>query len=168
MTKQRVFQLGRPAGKWSKANKYPREISRIPHAARPLLALLLIAGLVSSWSCASHPKGELEAMRQVAIPFGIKNAQGQEVPRRALRAYITSGVHSIGNEKQYTTTHSALSKLPGVVSVRPGYGVCVHEPACGGSQRVRRRSGQSAPTGVCQWRFRGMGNAGSASITGPR
>ena len=124
MTKQHVSRLGRLRGKWSRASKYPRkEIFLMQYGARSLSVLFLIAGLMLSWSCASHPTGDLAVMRQSAIPLGIKDAQRQEIPRRAVRAYVTSGMHSRGDEKQYATTHSALSKLPGVVAVRPGFGV---------------------------------------------
>ena len=82
---------------------------------------LLIAGFVSSWSCAVQPTGDLAAIRRADIPRGIKDARGRDVSRRALQAYQTSEVRSF--EKQYTATHDALSQLPGVVAVRPGVGV---------------------------------------------
>ena len=89
-------------------------------AQRWLLGLL-IAGFVSSWSCAAQPKGDLAATRRADILGGIKDARGRAVSRRALQAYKTPEVRSF--EKQYTTTHDALSQLPGVVAVRPGVGV---------------------------------------------
>ena len=89
-------------------------------AQRCLLGLLL-AGFVSSWSCAAQPKGDLAALRRADIPRGIKDARGRDVSRRALQAYKTSEIRSF--EKQYTTTQHALAQLPGVVAVRPGVGV---------------------------------------------
>jgi hypothetical protein len=60
-------------------------------------------------------------LRRAQIPHGVKDARGREIPSRAMRAYKTSQVRSI--EKRYTTAHDALSKLPGVVAVRPENGV---------------------------------------------
>ncbi len=82
---------------------------------------LLIAGFVSTWSCAAQPKGDLAAIRRADIPRGMKDARGRDVSRRALQAYKTSEVRSF--EKQYATTQHALTQLPGVVAVRPGVGV---------------------------------------------
>ena len=90
------------------------------HTHRWLLGFLM-AGLASSWSCATQPKGDLATIRRADIPRGIKDARGRDVSRRALQAYKTSEVRSF--EKQYTTTQHALSQLPGVVAVRPGAGV---------------------------------------------
>ncbi len=72
-------------------------------------------------ACAPRPQGDLAALRRVEIPSGISDARGRAVSGRALQAYKTSQVRTI--EKQYTTAEHALSQLPGVVAVRPGYGV---------------------------------------------
>lgn len=80
---------------------------------------LIMLGLLGA--CAPRPQGDLAALRRAEIPSGITDARGRAVSSRALKAYKTSQVRTV--EKQYATADHALSQLPGVVAVRPGYGV---------------------------------------------
>ena len=80
---------------------------------------LIAFGLLGA--CAPRPHGDLAALRRAEIPSGISDARGRAVSGRALRAYKTSQVRTI--ERQHTTADHTLSQLPGVVAVRPGYGV---------------------------------------------
>lgn len=80
---------------------------------------LIMLGLLSA--CASRPQGDLAALRRAEIPSGITDARGRAVSSRALKAYKTSQVRTI--ERRHETADHALSQLPGVVAVRPGYGV---------------------------------------------
>ena len=77
-------------------------------------------GLLLS-ACAKQPQSDFATLRRAEIPTGVTDARGRAVSRRGLQAYKTSQIRSA--EKQYTTTNTALSQLPGVVAVRPGYGV---------------------------------------------
>lgn len=79
------------------------------------------AGLLVIWSCSPQSRGALPGLRQAQIPMGVRDARGRKVSPRAMRAYKTSKVRAV--EKQYIATHVGLSQLPGVVAVRPGYGV---------------------------------------------
>ncbi len=80
---------------------------------------LIAFGLLGA--CAQRPQGDLAALRHAEIPSDITDARGRAVSGRALQAYKTSQVRTA--EKQYKTADHALSQLPGVVAVRPGYGV---------------------------------------------
>ena len=80
---------------------------------------LIVLGLLGA--CAQRPQADFVALRRADIPSGITDARGRAVSSRALQAYKTSQVRTA--EKQYKTADHALSQLPGVVAVRPGYGV---------------------------------------------
>ncbi len=82
---------------------------------------LLLLGLLLGGACATQPRGDFAALRRAEIPSGLTDTRGRVVSSRALQAYKTSQVRTI--EKQYATADHALSQLPGVVAVRPGYGV---------------------------------------------
>lgn len=71
------------------------------------------AGLLVSWSCSPQSRGTLPGLRHAQMPMGVRDARGREVSPRAMRAYKTSKVRAI---------EAGLSRLPGVVAVRPGYG----------------------------------------------
>ena len=93
-----------------------------PRSPRRLLrryGWLIACGLLVA--CAPRPQGDLAALRRAEIPSGITDTRGRVVSSRALKAYKTSQVRAI--EKQYATADHVLSQLPGVVAVRPGYGV---------------------------------------------
>ncbi len=83
------------------------------------IILVIVLGLLGA--CAPRPQGDLAALRRAEIPSDITDARGRAVSGRALQAYKTSQVRTI--ERQYTTAEHALSQLPGVVAVRPGYRV---------------------------------------------
>ena len=80
---------------------------------------LIVLGLLSA--CAQRPPDDFAVLRRAEIPSGVTDARGRAVSSRVLRAYKTSQVSTI--EKRYKTAGRALSQLPGVVAVRPGYGV---------------------------------------------
>ncbi len=80
---------------------------------------LIVLGLLSA--CVQRPQSDFAALRRAELPSGITDARGQAVSSRALKAYKTSQVRAA--EKRYATAGHALSQLPGVVAVRPGYGV---------------------------------------------
>ena len=90
-----------------------------PRRLFPRYGWLIVLGLLGA--CAQRPQSDFAALRRADIPSGITDARGRDVSSRALQAYKTSQVRTA--ERQYTTADHALSQLPGVVAVRPGYGV---------------------------------------------
>lgn len=95
-------------------------------------AAVLAVLLGTTWlsACASQGPSRSLGLRNVAIPADVRYPRGRGVPHRALQAYNTNQVRAA--EKRHAAARHALSQLPGVVAVRPGYGVVyvyTHRPA---------------------------------------
>ncbi len=91
-------------------------------------AAIVLLALVCG--CAPRTHDDMLKLRQAELPTDITDSRGRPVSRRGLQAYKTAQVSKI--EREYTAVEQALANLPGVVSVRPGYGlvyVYTHRPA---------------------------------------
>ena len=86
--------------------------------------------LALAYGCGPRTHDDLRYLRQTELPADITDSRGRPLSRRGLQAYKTAEVSKI--EREYTAVEEALANLPGVVSVRPGYGVVyvyTHRPA---------------------------------------